>query len=230
MTPIDYWFSDFQYNWKKFFSKKRNVLAFLLGISYFVFVTFLFKFHLLELEEVKGVQLTDYLLQLIPSRDVSFLIFMILYFTVFYTYMFLLAYPKVLQIFIVFYATALLLRFIMLYVVHLEAPFGMIILSDPILSSSTYSGLHITKDLFFSGHMVAVLCSYFTIPNKFLKLVFLVTSVLTALLLVVQHIHYVIDLLGAIIMVYLLYRIYFRKQWLNSKYSYQYSPQIINIE
>ncbi len=200
------------------------------GLLYFVFVTFLFKFHLMELESIKGVQLTDYFLQLIPSRDVSFPIFMILYFTVFYTYMYLLAYPKILQIFIVFYATALFLRFVMLYIVHLEAPFGMIILNDPILSSSTYSGVAITKDLFFSGHMVAVLCSYFTIPNKFLKQIFLGTSILMGVLLIVQHIHYTIDLLGAIIMVFLLYRIYFRKLWLNSKYNYQYSPQINNVE
>lgn len=229
MTPLDYWFADFQFNWRKFFSKSRNVVSFILGLLYFVSVTFLFKFHLLELEQVKGVQLEDFLLERIPSYDVSLSIFVILYFTVFYTYIFLLAYPKILQIFIVFYATALLIRFLMLYLIHLEAPIGMIILSDPILSTSTYSGIAITKDLFFSGHMVAVLCSYFTIPNRFLKSIFLLTSVLTGVLLLIQHIHYTIDLLGAIIMVFLLYRVYFRKQWLNSKYSYQYSTQIINV-
>lgn len=230
MTAVDYWYSDLKYNWKRFFSKKRNIVTLVLTILYFGFVTFLFKTYLVDLEKIEGVQLTDFILDRIPSYDMSFWIFIILYCTVFYNYIFLFAYPKILEIFLFFYATSLLLRFIMLWIVHIEPPHGMIILYDPILSNSTYNGLHITKDLFFSGHMVAMLCSYYTIPNQFLKKIYFVNTVLIAILLMVQHIHYVIDIIGAIIMVYLLYRIYFRKHWINSKYSYQFSPKIINVD
>lgn len=230
MTVVEYWFDDLRYNWKRFFSKKRNLLTFCLTICYFLVVTWLFKTNLIELEKIPGVQLHDVLLDRIPSIDVSFLIFLILYAAVFYNYIFLLAYPKILEIFLFFYATALLLRLIMLFIVKFEPPIGMIILYDPILANSTYNGMNITKDLFFSGHMVAMLCAYYTIPNKVIRYAFALASVVIAILLMIQHIHYVIDIFGAVIIVNLLYRIYFRKIWLESKYTYQYSPQVINYK
>lgn len=230
MTPLDYWLFDFRTNWNIFFSKKKSFLHFLLAVAYFVSITLLFKNFLVDFENIPGVQLEDILLYFIPIRDVSEPLFIILYLTVFYNYIFLFAYPEILKTFVIFYSTALLLRFIMLYVIHLEAPHGMILLEDPILSSSTYNGITITKDLFFSGHMVSVLCCYFTMPNRTLRHLYLVACILIGVLLLIQHIHYTIDILGAIIVVYLLYRIYFRKLWLNSQYKYQYSKEIINVD
>jgi hypothetical protein len=229
MTAVDYWYSDFKFNWKKFFSKKINSFTLAIGLAYFVSVTILFKEFLFDFELIQGVQLDDYFLRIFPSHDVSAGIFILSYFTVFYNYVILLAYPKTLQNFIIFYATALVMRFITLYFLHLEPPIGIITLHDPILANTTYNDIVIRKDLFFSGHMVAVLCSYFTVPNKTIKNIFLVTSILTGFLLLIQHIHYTVDILGAIVIVYLLYRVYFRKQWQNSKFTYQYSKEIINV-
>jgi hypothetical protein len=228
MEAVDYWWSDFKFNWKKFISKRSNFVTLGLTLVYFVSITLLFKFKLAEYELIKGVQLTDVVLENLPRYDVSFYVFILLYTTVFYNYLFLAAYPKILEIFLFFYATSLLLRFTLLSLISLEPPIGHIVLLDPFLMKSTYNDLVITKDLFFSGHMVAMLCAYYTIPNRTLKLLYLIGSLVIGILLLIQHIHYVIDILGAVIAVYLLYRIYFRKQWLNSKYSYQYSPEIIN--
>ncbi len=230
MYAVDYWYSDFKFNWKKFFSKKRNMVSFIITLGYFFAVTYLFKCNLVDLEKIQGTQLTDIILNVLPRYDFSMIIFVLLYTVVFYNYFILFAYPKLLQIFIIFYATSLLFRLLTLFVFHLEPPIGIIVLFDPILSESTYNGIPITKDLFFSGHMVAVLCSYYTVPNKTLKFWFLIVTIIIAILLMFQHIHYTIDIIGAVLLVLLLYRIYFRKQWLNSKYSYQYSKELINVE
>jgi hypothetical protein len=100
--------------------------------------------------------------------------------------------------------------------------------SDPIVSSSTYEGIKITKDLFFSGHMVTAFCSYFAMPNRTLKVVFLLGSIALAILLIIQHVHYTIDILGAYVAVFLIYRVYYEKIYNHSKLTYQYSKEITN--
>jgi len=228
MEAIDYWYSDFKYNWKKFFSKRANFIELFFCIVYFLFVSFLFKKYLYLYESIPGIQLYDVLLEFFNPADVSVYIFVLLYTIIFYNYLFLLAYPRMLVCFFIFYATCLLIRFILLTFVNLEPPLMYQEFSDPILSSSTYDGVKITKDLFFSGHMVTVFCAYFAMPNKPLKVIFLVGSIVLALLLIIQHVHYTIDILGAYIAVFLIYRVYYEKIYHHSKLSFQYSKEIIH--
>ena len=228
MEAIDYWFSDFKYNWKKFLSKRKNYAELLFCIVFFLTVSILFKENLVDFEKREGVQLYDVLLVFFKAQDVSIYIFVLLYTVIFYNYIFLLAYPRMLVCFFIFYATGLLIRFTLLWLISLEPPLSYQEFSDPILSSSTYAGISITKDLFFSGHMVTIFCSYFAMPNKYLKFFFLIASMVLALLLIIQHVHYTIDLLGAYIAVFLIYKVYYEKIYRNTKYSYQYSPEIIH--
>lgn len=228
MELIDYWISDMKFNWRKFLSNKKNYLELIFGILFFVFVSFLFKKYLIEYEKIQGIQLNDILLNYFQPADVSLFIFVILYTVIFYNYIFLFAYPRMLVCFFIFYTSCLLVRFILLSYIHLEPPMFYQEFSDPILSSSTYSGFHITKDLFFSGHMVTAFSSYFTMPNLIIKRIFLILSIVLAVLLVIQHVHYSIDILGAYIAVFLVYRVYYEKVYKNSKFNYQYSKEIIH--
>ena len=228
MEAIDYWYADFKINWKKFLSKRSNFIELFFCVIYFLLVSFLFKKYLVVYETIPGIQLYDILLEYFKPADVSVYIFVLLYTIIFYNYLFLLAYPRMLVCFFIFYATCLLIRFILLTFINLEPPLMYQEFSDPILSSSTYEGIKITKDLFFSGHMVTAFCSYFAMPNRTLKIVFLVGSIALALLLIIQHVHYTIDILGAYVAVFLIYRVYYEKIYKQSKLSYQYSNEIIN--
>lgn len=229
MEALDYWWSDMKFNWKRFISRKNSLIELAFCIALFVFVTILFKRNLVIYEAIQGVRLDDILLKNFRASDVSIYIFVILYTVVFYNYLFLFAYPRLLICFFIFYSSALLIRFTLLSFIHLEAPDFLQYLSDPMLDSVTYNGVKITKDLFFSGHMVTIFCCYFAMPNRKIKLLFLASSIALAILLIIQHVHYTIDLLGAYIAVYILYKIYFNKVYLNSKFTYQYSKEIINI-
>jgi hypothetical protein len=229
MVALDYWWSDLKFNWKRFISRKNSLIELVFCIALFVFVTILFKQNLVAYEAIQGIRLDDILLKNFKASDVSVYIFVILYTVVFYNYIFFFAYPRLLICFFIFYSSALLIRFTLLSFIHLEAPEFYQEFSDPILATSTYNGIKITKDLFFSGHMVTIFCCYFAMPNRTIKYLFLACSIVLALLLIIQHVHYTIDLLGAYIAVYILYRVYFNKVYLNSKFTYQYSKEIINI-
>jgi PAP2 superfamily C-terminal len=229
MVALDYWWSDLKFNWKRFVSRKNSLFELIFCIVLFIFTTYLFKTYLVIYEVIPGVRLDDFLLKNIKSVDLSIYVFVILYTVVFYNYLFLFAYPRLLVCFFIFYSTALLIRFTLLSFIHLEAPDFLRYLSDPLLDSITYNGVKITKDLFFSGHMVTIFCCYFAMPNRRIKYIFLACSISLAILLIIQHVHYTIDLLGAYIAVFILYRIYFKKVFLNSKFTYQYSKEIIKI-
>jgi membrane-associated phospholipid phosphatase len=98
-----------------------------------------------------------------------------------------------------------LLRIITISIIPLDPPNGLIILKDPITSLS-YGGssVFITKDLFFSGHTANLFMFYLCLQKKRDKLFALSTSLLVGLLVLVQHVHYSIDVIGAIVFTYLL--------------------------
>ena len=64
-----------------------------------------------------------------------------------------------------------------------------------------------TKDLFFSGHTSTVVLLFLCLPGKVDKGLALISIVVVGSLLLVQHVHYTLDVLGAIFFTWLSYRI-----------------------
>lgn len=96
-----------------------------------------------------------------------------------------------------------LLRLICIALIPLEPPEGGIRLDDPIQEFFFYKGKPLRKDLFFSGHTANLLTFFFVVKNQHLKNFFLLTSCLVGFLMLVQHGHYTIDVLGAPFFVWL---------------------------
>jgi hypothetical protein len=90
------------------------------------------------------------------------------------------------------------MRFASIYWVALNPPEGLVDLHDPIAELFIYGeNLAITKDLFFSGHTATmVFVCYFLPLAKERKIAIALTNVLVILLLV-QHVHYSLDILAA---------------------------------
>jgi len=107
----------------------------------------------------------------------------------------------------VLYAFALVnfFRMVVLYIINLEPPSDIITLYDPLLESTFYKGVVITKDLFFSGHTSNIIIFSFLTLHKRLRWVFVVLALIVGLMLVLQHVHYVIDVIGAAFFAYLAY-------------------------
>ena len=91
------------------------------------------------------------------------------------------------------YALLLIVRMITLTLVPLKVPDSLIYLQDPFLNNLIYPG-EIEADLFFSGH-TALIFIFFSISKRW---IFAVLTIIMAVMLVLQRVHYSIDVIAAI--------------------------------
>jgi len=153
----------------------------------------------------QGTQLNDPLLTLLPSADLSWFIFPILHISLITGLVSLIHYPRQLVIMLEAYLLATFLRMMAIYFVPLEPPVGLVILTDYLNDSLFYSHTIITKDLFFSGHTTTIVILYLTAVNPFLKKLFFFLTIVIAGMLLIQHIHYSLDIVGAVFFTWLSY-------------------------
>lgn len=171
-----------------------------------ILVSFPYFFALIELRE--GALLNDRLLQLIPPNDVSIPTFIVIW------SMSLLLWIRCAQnpsIFILFLCSFILLSFsrmITILLFPLNPPIGLIKLNDP-LTSIFYGGTNtfIHKDLFYSGHTSIQFLIFLSLQKKTDKIIAFCASLTIAVLVLVQHIHYTIDVIAAFFFTYLIYRL-----------------------
>jgi hypothetical protein len=89
---------------------------------------------LTQIELRPGVQLQDPIFNYLPARDLSDLIFYILYTALVIGFVFLLPSPERLVVAFEAYALFVIMRMITMTLVPLEPPIGLIPLVDPVLS------------------------------------------------------------------------------------------------
>ncbi len=94
-----------------------------------------------------------------------------------------------------------------MYVLTLEAPEGIIPLHDPLVDLIAYGGNVFNKDLFFSGH-VATLTLFALLEERIImKRILVISVVLVAGLILLQRVHYSIDVVVAPIVTILLFQV-----------------------
>lgn len=91
----------------------------------------------------------------------------------------------------------LFFRMVCLLLLPLEPPQGIIPLEDPLLMHTTYGNQVLLKDLFFSGHTASVVILYHLAQNKKIKTFLLIMSMIIGSMLIIQHVHYTVDVLMA---------------------------------
>lgn len=100
----------------------------------------------------------------------------------------------------------LIYRIICMYLVPLEPPSGIIPLEDWLLMNTTYSNKLMIKDLFFSGHTASVATLVYLVEHKVLSRFLLFMSVVIGTMLIVQHVHYTVDVLAAYVFAHVSFR------------------------
>ncbi|GAB3567801.1 hypothetical protein GCM10027578_19320 [Spirosoma luteolum] len=156
------------------------------------------------IERHSGPVLNDPVLNRLPPHDVSIAIFLIIWATAGLLVLRARRSPAVFMLFTYGYIIVSLSRMLSINLLPLNPPEGLIPLIDPI-SNAFYGKTYITKDLFYSGHTSTIFLMFLCLRRPTDRLLALIGSVLVGSLLLVQHVHYTIDVLGAFIFTYPLY-------------------------
>ncbi len=199
MNTLITYFNDTKENWTTALQQKNIRIQFILTLISYIFLFKYCRIMMSIFENRKGTQIFDPILAQLPSIDSSTLIFTLTYSAL--TIFILSNLPNPIRFIkgLQAYTLLLTLRTITIFLVPLEPPIGMIVLKDTVSNffMNSGSGGYIVKDLFFSGHVSAIVLFLLVAENKVLKIILGILAVTIGSLILLQHVHYVIDVVAA---------------------------------
>ena len=183
---------------------------FIVGIIFLASILVTLPYFFQAIERREGILINDWLLAILPAYDVSIPIFTLIWGTTILLLIRAMQNPAICITFLWSYILVQLLRLITIALVPLEAPRGLIELVDPI-SNQFYGGEFLTKDLFYSGHMATSFLMFLCFVKKNDRAVSLCATIVLGVLLLIQHVHYTLDVLAAPIFSYIIWRLVEKK-------------------
>ena len=173
--------------------RNRLTIGLLVLIAIVLMLPSFFRFA----EQRKGYRINDLVLNALHPADVSVPIFVCIWFTVALFFFRSATDPQLFLLYIYGFLLITLCRIITIALVPLDPPVNLVDLRDPISNYFYGSKNFITKDLFFSGHTATLSLFGFTFKSKFDKVIALLAALVVACLLLVQHVHYTVDVVAA---------------------------------
>lgn len=192
--------------WKEFISSKQKRFELISTLILLSVVLFSLTRFLIFIESRNGFSFEDPLLKLFEPIDLTWLTFTLIYGSIITAIFYLISKPEKLLFTIQFYTLMVVVRIIAMWLLPLNPPEKMIILVDPFVEFFG-TGKTLTKDLFFSGHTATLFILFLTTDSKYLKLFFLICTIGVAISVLLQHVHYSIDVFAAVIITYACYSI-----------------------
>lgn len=193
-------------SWSKAWQERRfrnkTIIALLLVAIILTLLPAFFAF----IEKREGMVLQDYVLDAIPAIDVSIPTFVIIWSTVLLVFFRIYQNPRLFLVIAYGFILMCLARVLTISMLPLNPPAGLIVLKDPIANIAYGgNGIFITKDLFYSGHTGNMFLFFLCLERKWDKIFALTASFLVGILVMIQHIHYSIDVIAAFIFTYFIY-------------------------
>lgn len=156
----------------------------------------LFPFFFQVIEKRSGIALNDWLLNLLPAHDFSITIFIFIYAVTLLLVIRMIQQPDIFIIMLWAYILLCIMRVATISIVALSAPKGLTELTDPI-GNLFYGRSFVTKDLFYSGHTSSLFLIFLCFNKKTDKAFAFTATLVVGFLLLVQHVHYTIDVITA---------------------------------
>jgi PAP2 superfamily C-terminal len=183
--------------WSKAWHDNIFLILFITVIIYLAGLIAFFNQFFSYIQHRKGTVLPDVILAHIPTHNISPWLFLVLYSSLIIGIYFLLFYPKRMLQLLIAAAIVYTCRAITIWLIPLDPPAGCLPLRDPIIRHIAYGNVIVTKDLFFSGHVTILFLLFLSMPNRSLRILYFALMLLIIMLLLIQHAHYSIDILGA---------------------------------
>jgi PAP2 superfamily C-terminal len=188
--------------WQERRFRNKTIIALLLIAIILTLLPTFFAF----IEKREGMVLQDYVLDAIPAMDVSIPTFIIIWSVVLLVFYRIYQNPRLFLLIAYGFILMCLARILTISLLPLNPPTGIISLQDPIANIAYGgNGIFITKDLFYSGHTGNMFLFFLCLEAKWDKIIALTASFLIGLLVLIQHIHYSIDVFAAFIFTYFIY-------------------------
>lgn len=193
-------------SWSKAWQERRfrnkTIIALLLVAIILILLPTFFAF----IEKREGMVLQDFVLDAIPAMDVSVPTFVVIWSVVLLVFYRIYQNPMLFLVVAYGFILMCLLRVLTISILPLNPPAGIIVLKDPIANIAYgRNGIFITKDLFYSGHTGNMFLFFLCLERKWDKIFALTASFLVGILVMIQHIHYSIDVFAAFIFTYFIY-------------------------
>jgi hypothetical protein len=182
--------------WKEAFQNKKFKYVFLVTIILLALTLTALANFLNFIETRNGVVFNDPVLKLFNPIDLTWFIFGLIYISLIASIIYFLKDPGLLLKALQAYIVLMIFRIMAMYLVPLDPPLKMIPLSDPFVELFG-TGETLTKDLFFSGHTATLFLLFLLIENKTLKIIFPFFTLFTGSSVLLQHVHYSIDVFAA---------------------------------
>ena len=191
--------------WKERLSNKGLRNEFLIVLSILVTSLIAISNFLLFNELRHGSVLSDPILNLFSPIDVTWITFVVIYSGLIAAIIYLANKPELLTLAFLTYSFTALARIAAMYSLPLDPPTGIIPLNDPFVQLFG-SGNILLKDLFFSGHTSTLFLLFLIITDKRVKSVFLLLTITVAVCVLLQHVHYTVDVIAAPFFTYAAYK------------------------
>lgn len=175
----------------------------IIGIVLLLIVVIALPVFFQYVEQRQGYDLNDVLLNALPPTDVSIPIFAIIWSMVVLFIIRSFTNPQLFITYLFGFLFICLCRIVTMTLVPLNAPANLIALQDPLANFFYGTKDFITKDLFFSGHTATLCLFFFCFQRKWDKIIALICTIAVGFLVLIQHVHYSIDVIVAPVFTYL---------------------------
>jgi PAP2 superfamily C-terminal len=176
------------------------------GMAVLAGILIAFPYFFNAIQNRNGLEFSDFVLEWIPPRNVSVAVFFLIWSCCLILIIRIWKDPMMLLVTLWAYNAVTLVRMSCIGLISLNPPAGLIPLADPI-TNQFYGAHYITHDLFFSGHTTTVFLIFLCLKKKGDRIYALSASILLGILLLVQHVHYTVDVLAAPVFTYAVYRL-----------------------